>query len=130
MYLQEPSLKLPTLADILESSKKLQHNLFQLELPQIQLGLDQIRRCSEEQALSLGLRDGDTKAHYLLAGSGMNAKETLQTLMSIQLVPFYESAPLMDTDIDVMRIGSWNGSRLSVCRVILDIRRRGISCWL
>lgn len=31
----------------------------------------------------------------------MNAKETLQTLMSIHLVPFYESAVLIDTDIDV-----------------------------
>ncbi|EMR09810.1 hypothetical protein PNEG_01991 [Pneumocystis murina B123] len=100
MYHQEPSLKPPSLSDILESSKKLQHKLFRLELPQIQLGLDQIRQCSEEQVLNLGMRDGDTKAHYLLAGSGMNAKETLQTLMSIQLLPFYESAPLMDTDID------------------------------
>lgn len=98
MYFQES--KYLSLPDILESSKKLQNELFPLELPQIHLGLEQIRQCSEDLASNLGTRDGDTKAHYLLAGSGMNAKETLQVLMSIHLMPFYESTPLMDTDID------------------------------
>ncbi|KTW29977.1 linker nucleoporin NIC96 [Pneumocystis jirovecii RU7] len=100
MYLQEVVLKPSTLPDILEGSKKLQNELFHQELPQFELNLDQIRQSLEDSAASLGTRDGDTKAHYLLAGSGMNAKETLQVLMSIQLLPFYESTPLIDTDID------------------------------
>ncbi|KAG4304826.1 hypothetical protein PORY_001879 [Pneumocystis oryctolagi] len=101
MYHQEPSSKLFTLPNILEGSKKLMNELFHQELPQIELNLDQIHQCLEDLAKGLGMRDGDTRAHYLLAGSGMNAKETLQVLMSIQLFPFYESTPLVDTDIDV-----------------------------
>lgn len=62
MYVQETGIKMPSLGEILESSKKLEHELFEEELPQIQLSLDQIRRCSEEQVLNLGMRDGDTKA--------------------------------------------------------------------
>ncbi|KAG5438139.1 hypothetical protein PCANB_002990 [Pneumocystis canis] len=100
MVLQESISKLPTLIDLLESSKKLQNELQRPELPQIQLGLDQIRQYLEDLTVNLNVKDGDTKAHYLLAGSGMNAKETLQVLTSIQLLPFYESTPLVDTDID------------------------------
>ncbi|CAA20788.1 nucleoporin Npp106 [Schizosaccharomyces pombe] len=75
-----------SISDLREKSQHLFGVLLEPQVPVIQYGLNQL----EEKARNLEskvllTRDGDTKAHYLLAESGMNAEQTRQKIYSIHI---------------------------------------------
>ncbi|OLL25638.1 Meiotically up-regulated gene 87 protein [Neolecta irregularis DAH-3] len=90
------------LDELLEQSKRLLYELKQPVLPQLHFSLEQIDVQAQSMANKAAqARDGDTKAHYLLANSGMNAEETAQVLRTIALQSTYDSGPpISDTDVD------------------------------
>ncbi|BFZ61356.1 nuclear pore complex subunit [Saitoella coloradoensis] len=83
-----PNPSFSVLNDILAQSKKLttELQLLQPEIPQIQLSLEQIETRAKDlaQKAAEAARDGDSKAHLVLAGSGVNPAETKQDLAQIR----------------------------------------------
>ena len=71
-----------SLADLLNQSRTLTTHLSKPDLPQIQLGLDQIE--NQSKILVHKQRgDIDSKAHYLLASGGLNANELSNKIFNI-----------------------------------------------
>ncbi|WBW75540.1 nucleoporin Npp106 [Schizosaccharomyces osmophilus] len=79
-------------SDLSEKSQHLFGSLLKPQVPVIQYNLNQL----EERAKNLELkvvstRDGDTKAHYLLAESGMNVEQTRQKIYSVHIHSQWDS---------------------------------------
>ncbi|EPX73546.1 nucleoporin Npp106 [Schizosaccharomyces octosporus yFS286] len=79
-------------SDLSEKSQHLFSSLLKPQVPVIQYNLNQL----EERAKNLELkvvstRDGDTKAHYLLAESGMNVEQTRQKIYSVYIQSQWDS---------------------------------------
>ncbi|ORY84866.1 Nup93/Nic96-domain-containing protein [Protomyces lactucae-debilis] len=89
------------LDDLLERSKLLNSSLDRIlhpDLPKLQWTLDELRnKCA---SLATNQRGNYTKAHYLLAGSGINAEHTSRAINSLQVEDVQEATASVETDID------------------------------
>lgn len=86
------------IAELSESARNLPNASWSLGT--IQLGLDEIRKRAHELRKDLPV-DNNTKAHYLLAGSGVNAENIQAELQSIKLNNHYEPSEIATLDIDI-----------------------------
>ncbi|EEB06146.1 nucleoporin Npp106 [Schizosaccharomyces japonicus yFS275] len=83
------------LFDLLQKSRQLFQVLIKPQVPPIEYGLNQLEAHAHKMVEKmLPMRDGDAKAHYLLAESGMNAEQTRQKITSIHLGPLSEQYEL------------------------------------
>ncbi|KAI5474853.1 nuclear pore complex protein Nup93, partial [Pseudohyphozyma bogoriensis] len=97
-----------SLAQLLEQSNRLNNSLAQpADLPQIQLGFDQIesqsRRIAGRSAKESGIAGTDAtgNAYYLLAAGGVNADQLSSTIKDVNLIGTFEPLlPLSDTDVE------------------------------
>jgi nuclear pore complex protein Nup93 len=102
------------LSDLLQQSRRLNAHLgTRVDLPTIQLGLDQIEAQSRKiaqarapQFAAGGARGGnrsdvDTKAHYFLANGGIDASGLADTITQTNIANAFEPLqPIFDTDVD------------------------------
>ncbi|GAA5920378.1 hypothetical protein JCM1841_005599 [Sporobolomyces salmonicolor] len=93
-----------SLASLLEQSQRLQTAVAQpgVDLPSIQLGLDQIESQSRRIA-GRSLKENGTagNAAYLLASGGVNADQLSSNINSVNLTNTFEPLlPLSDTDVE------------------------------
>ncbi|GAA5859368.1 hypothetical protein JCM1840_004583 [Sporobolomyces johnsonii] len=93
-----------SLASLLEQSQRLQTAVAQpgVDLPSIQLGLDQIESQSRRIA-GRSLKENGTagNAAYLLASGGVNADQLASNINSVNLIGTFEPLlPLSDTDVE------------------------------
>ncbi|GAA6006571.1 linker nucleoporin NIC96 [Rhodotorula paludigena] len=93
-----------SLAALLEQSKRLAHQVQTsgVDLPAIQLGLDQIESQSRRIAGRSLKEAGQTgNAAYLLASGGVNADQLSSNINSVNLAGTFEPlVPLSDTDVE------------------------------
>ncbi|PWN52304.1 NIC-domain-containing protein [Violaceomyces palustris] len=94
-----------TLAELLQQSRKLTNHLGRSDLPQIQLGLDQIENQSRKlvsKSLRSGtVQPGDARAHYFLANGGIDAAELADTINAANIANTFEPLqPIYDTDVE------------------------------
>lgn len=94
-----------SLSELLQQSRKLTNHLGRSDLPQIQLGLDQIEKQSRK-LVSKNLRAGsaqpnDARAHYFLANGGIDAAQLADTIQSANIAGTFEPLqPMYDTDVE------------------------------
>lgn len=94
-----------SLSELLQQSKKLTNHLGRSDLPQIQLGLDQIENQSRK-LVSKSLRSGstqpaDARAHYFLANGGIDAAQLADTINAANIASTFEPLqPIYDTDVE------------------------------
>lgn len=91
------------LRELLESSRNLPNTSF--DLGSIQLGLNEIKQRANKLRKNTN-DDNDTKAHYLLAGSGVNAEDIATDLQSINFQQNLEPANgfsnnINNTEVDI-----------------------------
>ncbi|TKY89944.1 hypothetical protein EX895_001242 [Sporisorium graminicola] len=94
-----------SLSDLLQQSRKLTNHLGRSDLPQIQLGLDQIENQSRKlvsKSLRAGsAQPGDARAHYFLANGGIDAAQLADTIHSANIASTFEPLqPIYDTDVE------------------------------
>ncbi|KAG0324431.1 hypothetical protein BGZ99_001813 [Dissophora globulifera] len=90
-----------SLAQLAEQSKQLTKHMGGLDLPQLARGIDQIESQSRKLAskASKPTDPTDSRAHFLLATSGIDTKSTHNALNTINLRSTYEPfQPIHDTD--------------------------------
>ncbi|KAK9471217.1 Nup93/Nic96-domain-containing protein [Dipodascopsis tothii] len=89
------------LDQLLENTKSLPQNVS--GLGSILLGINELSERAKilREKTSVGAADGDTKAHYLFAGSGINAEDIAQELDTVDLHATLESGGYIgDTDLE------------------------------
>ncbi|PWZ03679.1 NIC-domain-containing protein [Testicularia cyperi] len=94
-----------SLSELLQQSRKLTNHLGRSDLPQIQLGLDQIenqsRKLVSKSLRSGSVQPGDARAHYFLANGGIDAAQLADTINSANIANTFEPLqPIYDTDVE------------------------------
>ncbi|EPY51188.1 nucleoporin Npp106 [Schizosaccharomyces cryophilus OY26] len=80
------------MSDLSEKSQHLFGSLLKPQVPVIQYNLNQLEERAKKLELKVvSTRDGDTKAHYLLAESGMNVEQTRQKIYSVHIHSQWDS---------------------------------------
>ena len=94
-----------SLSELLQQSRKLTNHLGRSDLPQIQLGLDQIenqsRKLVSKSLRAASAQPGDARAHYFLANGGIDASELADTINAANIANTFEPLqPIYDTDVE------------------------------
>ncbi|KAN0061165.1 nuclear pore complex subunit [Thecaphora frezii] len=94
-----------SLSELLQQSRKLTNHLGRSDLPQIQLGLDQIenqsRKLVSKNLRAGSVQPGDARAHYFLANGGIDAAELADTINAANIANTFEPLqPIYDTDVE------------------------------
>ncbi|SAM84527.1 related to NIC96-nuclear pore protein [Ustilago bromivora] len=94
-----------SLSELLQQSRKLTNHLGRSDLPQIQLGLDQIenqsRKLVSKSLRSGSAQPGDARAHYFLANGGIDAAQLADTINAANIAGTFEPLqPIYDTDVE------------------------------
>ncbi|EEB05098.1 nucleoporin Nic96 [Schizosaccharomyces japonicus yFS275] len=92
-----------SLSAVAHNSKRLERELLHPILPCLQFNLGELEKRANYYLQTITpSKDGNTKAHYLLAGSGMNAEQTLKKIESINFnngTVNYEELSVTDADV-------------------------------